>query len=71
MAGGENEGGRSAIDRFTTLEMLEELDREIQMRRNTFVRLVHSGKLSQSVADRRIDLMSAIRRRIAATAGQF
>lgn len=64
MAGGPDSVGRSDVDRFTTREMVEEIEREIAMRRNVYARAVRGGKMSQADADRRIDLMTAIRRRV-------
>lgn len=63
------EGERSQCGRFTLRELLAEAEREIQMRRNVYGRQVRAGKMTQADADRGIELMTEIRRRLSLTAG--
>lgn len=51
-------------DRFTNRELIEEAQREAGMRRHVYARQVRAGKMTQAEADRRIDLMEAIARRL-------
>lgn len=55
-------------DRFTIRELIEESQRETRMRRKVFRRQVLAGKMGQTEADRKIDLMEAITRRLIKTA---
>jgi hypothetical protein len=43
----------------TRTEILQEIGRELSMRRDTFPQLVKEGKLKQDEADRRINRMQA------------
>lgn len=45
----------------TKAEMLSCLDRELQYRRFVYPSLVSRGKMSQKMADRQIEIMTAIR----------
>lgn len=55
-------------ERFTVREMIEEVQREIRMRRQVFEKRVRAGQMGRIEADRRIDLMAAIERRLTRTA---
>lgn len=55
---------------FAPQELAAEAVREAGMRRGVYPRLVRAGKMSQEMADRRIALMEAIARRLAAPAGR-
>lgn len=57
-----------SLDRFTVRELIEEAHREARMRRNVYARQVRAGKMDPADADRRIDLMEAIARRLTRTA---
>lgn len=47
-------------------DMLEELEREIKVRRRVYPRWIESGKLDPVTADRRILCLVAIRKRLQA-----
>lgn len=53
---------------FTIRELIAEAEREAGMRRNVYAKQVRAGRMSQRDADRRIDLMEAIVRRLTRTA---
>lgn len=55
-------------DRFTVREMIAEVQREIRMRRRVYERRVRSGEMTRVEADRYIDLMTAVERRLTKTA---
>jgi hypothetical protein len=55
-------------DRFTVRELIEEAQREVAMRRNLYEKQVRAGRMSREQADRQIDLMEAIVRRLTRTA---
>lgn len=55
-------------DRFTVREMIAEVQREIRMRRRVYDRRVRSGEMTRVEADRYIDLMTAVERRLTKTA---
>ena len=60
-----------ALDRrphFTTRELIAEAERESKMRRNVYERQIRAGRMSRADADRRIDMMEAIARRLTVTA---
>ncbi|WP_333830990.1 hypothetical protein [Pararhodobacter sp.] len=59
---------QSTADRFTTRELIEEATREASIRRHLFGKQVRAGRMDQREADRRIDLMEAIARRLSRTA---
>ncbi len=50
-------------------ELIEEARRELAMRRRFYPKWVRAGRIKQQDADRRIDLMEAIVRRLTRTAG--
>ena len=58
---------RSA-ERFTQRELIEEAQREASMRRHVYAKQVRAGRMPQAEADRKIDLMEAIARRLTRTA---
>jgi hypothetical protein len=41
-------------------DMIGEIEREQNQRRQVYARLVHNGSLSRKVADRRYEIMSAV-----------
>lgn len=45
---------------ITTNEKIKEIERELKMRQEVFSRMVLQGKLSQSIADKRIKIMEEI-----------
>lgn len=47
-------------------DMLEELDRELKVRRRVYPRWIDQGKLDPVIADRRILCLIAIRKRLEA-----
>lgn len=49
---------------WTDRELAEEARREAAMRRSVYPRWVEAGKLSQSTADKRIEMMEEIARRL-------
>jgi hypothetical protein len=49
-------------------ELIEEAHREARMRRQVYAKQVRAGRMEQREADRRIDLMEAIARRLTRTA---
>lgn len=56
-----------ALDRgpeFTNRELIEEAHREAGMRRRVYAKQVRAGRMEQREADRRIDMMEAIARRL-------
>jgi hypothetical protein len=55
-------------DRFTVRELIEEAQREVAMRRNLYEKQVRAGRMGREQADRQIDLMEAIVRRLTRTA---
>jgi hypothetical protein len=55
-------------DRFPVRELIEEAHREARMRRQVYAKAVRAGRMAQRDADRRIDLMEAIARRLTRTA---
>lgn len=55
-------------DRFTTRELIEEATREARMRRHVYGKQVRAGRMDPKDADRKIDLMEAIARRLTRTA---
>lgn len=58
----------SAADRFHVRELIAEVRREIRMRRSVYPKWVRAGRMDQSEADRQIDLMEAVERRLTKTA---
>lgn len=58
-------------DRFTTRQLIEEAQREVEMRRRTYRKLVRAGRMDPKEADTRIDMMTAIARRLTKTAAMF
>lgn len=65
MAGGAQTG---LVDQFTTRELIEEATREARLRRHVYGKQVRAGKMDPKDADRKIDLMEAITRRLTRTA---
>jgi len=55
-------------ERFTTRELIEEATREAGLRRHLYAKQVRSGRMDQRDADRKVDLMEAIVRRLTRTA---
>jgi hypothetical protein len=49
-------------------ELIAEVRREIRMRRSVYPKWVRAGRMDQSEADRQIDLMEAVERRLTKTA---
>lgn len=41
-------------------DMVSEVERELNQRRQVYARLVHNGSLNRRVADRRFEVMSAV-----------
>lgn len=58
----------TTADRFTTRELIQEATREVAIRRHVFGKQVRAGRMDQKDADRKIDLMEAIVRRLTRTA---
>ena len=58
----------TAPDRFTVRELIEEAQREASMRRHVYEKQIRAGRMSREQADRQIDLMEAIVRRLTRTA---
>jgi hypothetical protein len=58
----------TAPDRFTVRELIEEARREAGMRRHVYEKQIRAGRMSREQADRQIDLMEAIVRRLTRTA---
>ncbi len=54
---------------YDVKELIEEARRELAMRRRFYPKWVRAGRIKQQDADRRIDLMEAIVRRLTRTAG--
>ena len=54
------EGSMTEQTRFTDLEKFVCVERELKMRRQVYPRWVQIGKMTQSQADRELDLMAAI-----------
>lgn len=59
----------SQSDRFHVRELIAEVRREIRMRRSVYPKWVRAGRMDQVEADRLIDLMEAVERRLTRTAG--
>lgn len=53
---------------FNVRELIEEARRESFMRRRVYPNQVRAGRMTQADADRKIDLMEAIIRRLSRTA---
>jgi hypothetical protein len=58
----------TAPDRFTVRELIQEAQRETAMRRHLYEKQIRAGRMSREQADRQIDLMEAIVRRLTRTA---
>ena len=58
----------SPNDRFHVRELIAEVRREIRMRRSVYPKWVRAGRMDQVEADRQIDLMEAVERRLTKTA---
>ena len=58
-------------DRFTTRELIEEAQREVEMRRRVYGKQIRAGRMDRKEADERIDKMTAIVRRLTKSAGMF
>lgn len=58
----------SHLDRFHVRELIAEVRREIRMRRSVYPKWVRAGRMDQVEADRQIDLMEAVERRLTKTA---
>ena len=54
--------------RFNVRELIAEVRREIRMRRSVYPKWVRAGRMDQVEADRQIDLMEAVERRLTKTA---
>ncbi len=50
-------------------EMIEEAQRVLDTRKRLYTKLARAGRIKQQDADRRIDIMEAIVRRLTRTAG--
>ncbi len=59
---------QSTADRFTPRGRIEEASRGAGIRRHLCGKQVRAGRMDQREADRRIDLMEAIARRLSRTA---
>lgn len=57
-----------ALRRFTVRELIGEVRREIRMRRSVYPKWVRSGRMEQVEADRQIELMEAVERRLTRSA---
>lgn len=55
-------------ERFHVRELIAEVRREIRMRRSVYPKWVRAGRMDQVEADRQIDLMEAVERRLTKTA---
>lgn len=53
---------------FPVRELIAEAQREARMRRHVYAKQVRAGRMDPRDADRRIDLMEAIARRLTQTA---
>lgn len=51
--------GRSATQKISFTDLIDELNREIRMRQDVYPRLIQKGKLHERVAFRRISLFQA------------
>ena len=60
-------GTSSHLDRFHVRELIAEVRREIRMRRSVYPKWVRAGRMDQVEADRQIDLMEAVERRLTKT----
>ncbi|MGO4917669.1 hypothetical protein [Pseudogemmobacter sp. W21_MBD1_M6] len=60
---------RTDPDRFTLHELIGEVRREVRMRRSVYPKWVRAGRMERVEADRQIDLMVAVERRLTKTAG--
>lgn len=58
----------TTVDRFTTRELIVEATREVAIRRHVYGKQVRAGRMDPRDADRKIDLMEAIVRRLTRTA---
>lgn len=58
----------SSADRFTIRELIAEAQREAFLRRRVYAKRVRAGQMDPRDADRQIDLMEAIVRRLTRTA---
>ena len=58
----------SQHERFHVRELIAEVRREIRMRRSVYPKWVRAGRMDQVEADRQIDLMEAVERRLTKTA---
>lgn len=58
----------SHTERFHVRELIAEVRREIRMRRSVYPKWVRAGRMDQVEADRQIDLMEAVERRLTRTA---
>lgn len=50
----------AVLSQFTLRELLDEVEREVFMRRRVYPRQVAEGRMSQSDADRRIDMLVCV-----------
>lgn len=56
------------LGRFTVRELIAEVRREVRMRQSVYPKWVRSGRMEQVEADRQLDLMRAVERRLTRTA---
>lgn len=50
----------SDLYRVTLDDMVSEVERELNQRRQVYARLVHNGSLNRKTADRRFEILNAV-----------